>query len=495
MAIKLDSQVALTQPNYIEPLTTTLAAHHRFHIPFRALHIFCATADLALIVTASVIGGCGYQLAVNGSWGRIDWLAAAGLFAGLLHVFSAWANGLYQLERITSFTHDRRKILFNWLMVSLGLILVTFLLKVGAEFSRGSMISFGVLAAGFLVIGRTLMARFIATAIASGRVEGKRVLIIGAREELASIDTLTLLQGFGLSEIGRVELSNDRGMGFSLSAKAQQALSDALDLCREKSASEIVLVFAWSNTRLLDLLREALRASPLPVQLLPDRMIRSLATNPSFTIKPSLALEIQRAPLSSLERLVKRSFDIFGSIVGLALLAPIMIFAAAAIKLDSEGPILFRQRRNGFNTKQFQILKFRSMTVMEDGPTVVQARKHDPRVTRVGRILRQSSIDELPQLINVLRGEMSLVGPRPHALAHDDHYGQVLAEYAFRHYVKPGITGWAQVNGYRGETPHLEQMKRRVELDLWYINNWSPVLDLKILALTCIEMIRRRNAH
>jgi undecaprenyl-phosphate galactose phosphotransferase/putative colanic acid biosynthesis UDP-glucose lipid carrier transferase len=134
------------------------------------------------------------------------------------------------------------------------------------------------------------------------------------------------------------------------------------------------------------------------------------------------------------------------------------------------------------------------MTVMEDGSELQQAKRFDHRVTLIGRILRQTSIDELPQLLNVLRGDMSLVGPRPHALAHDSHYGNLLSDYAFRHHVKPGITGWAQVKGYRGETNRIDQMKGRVDHDLWYINNWSLLLDCKILALTCLEVVRRRNA-
>jgi lipopolysaccharide/colanic/teichoic acid biosynthesis glycosyltransferase len=144
---------------------------------------------------------------------------------------------------------------------------------------------------------------------------------------------------------------------------------------------------------------------------------------------------------------------------------------ALAVRLDSRGPILFRQNRNGFNGRPFRIYKFRSMTVMEDGAVVTQAKRDDARVTRVGRFLRRSSLDELPQLLNVLKGDMSLVGPRPHALAHDDHYSGLLAEYAFRHHVKPGITGWAQVNGFRGETPTIDLMKRRIDLDLQYIAN------------------------
>jgi undecaprenyl-phosphate galactose phosphotransferase/putative colanic acid biosynthesis UDP-glucose lipid carrier transferase len=134
------------------------------------------------------------------------------------------------------------------------------------------------------------------------------------------------------------------------------------------------------------------------------------------------------------------------------------------------------------------------MSVMEDGSDLQQAQRNDPRVTPVGRILRKTSIDELPQLFNVLLGNMSLVGPRPHALAHDSHFGNLLSDYAFRHHVKPGITGWAQVHGYRGETARVEQMKGRVDCDLWYINKWSLALDIKIILLTCVELMRRRNA-
>jgi len=135
------------------------------------------------------------------------------------------------------------------------------------------------------------------------------------------------------------------------------------------------------------------------------------------------------------------------------------------------------------------------MTVMEDGDTIQQASKRDPRVTRLGRLLRRSSIDELPQLLNVLKGDMSLVGPRPHAVAHDKEYGVLVGNYAFRHHVKPGITGWAQVNGFRGETTSVDQMRKRIEFDVWYINNWSVTLDFQILARTCIEVGRTQNAY
>jgi undecaprenyl-phosphate galactose phosphotransferase/putative colanic acid biosynthesis UDP-glucose lipid carrier transferase len=172
-----------------------------------------------------------------------------------------------------------------------------------------------------------------------------------------------------------------------------------------------------------------------------------------------------------------------------------MVLTAIAIKLDGPGSIIFRQNRKGFNGKQFVMLKFRTMTVQENGHAVTQAVHNDPRVTGIGKLLRASSIDELPQLINVLLGDMSLIGPRPHALAHDSYFEKVLGDYAFRHHVKPGMTGWAQVNGLRGATPTVDVIAKRVKMDLWYINNWSLWLDLQIILKTVIEVLRKRNAY
>jgi exopolysaccharide biosynthesis polyprenyl glycosylphosphotransferase len=206
------------------------------------------------------------------------------------------------------------------------------------------------------------------------------------------------------------------------------------------------------------------------------------------------ASELPRDPLCVREGVLERVTDIVISSLGLLSLSPLMLFVSVIIRLDSPGPILFRQIRIGLNGQPFRILKFRTMSVIEDGEVVAQATRNDRRVTRIGRWLRRSSVDELPQLLNVLRGDMSFVGPRPHALAHDMEYTNLIANYGRRHRVKPGITGWAQVNGYRGETAELTLMQRRVELDLWYIANWSLKLDFWILIRTCFELLRARNA-
>jgi exopolysaccharide biosynthesis polyprenyl glycosylphosphotransferase len=192
--------------------------------------------------------------------------------------------------------------------------------------------------------------------------------------------------------------------------------------------------------------------------------------------------------------LIKRMTDLTIAALALLFLLPLLLVIALAVKLDSRGPVIFWQSRRGLNGEPFKILKFRTMTVQEDGSIVQQAKRGDIRVTRVGKWLRCTSLDELPQLINVLVGDMSLVGPRPHAIAHDEYYGQRIENYNARQAVKPGITGWAQVNGARGETPELDDMRRRVELDLWYVHRRSLGLDLRIIVLTAVQVLRSPNA-
>lgn len=465
-------------------------------IPYAALQYLLAFFDGILIVFASVAGGGLYQVIANGDFGNTEQLLGAGFIAAVLYVLIGQSSGFYELNAaIATRKRDVSRILTQWMLVSLLLTLLAFLMKSGAVFSRGSILCFASLALLLLLVCRRISKRLVANVVADGQVQGRRAIVLGTRDELAALGVDDLLERFGLTEVERVIFSSDKNSGFAMNESESSSLERALNAGRDRGVDEIVLALPWSDTRKLELIRDHLRVSPLPVQLLPDRRIRSLAENPSFRLCKSLSIEIQRGPLSRVEQLSKRLFDVFGASVGLIVLAPLMLLTAIAIKMDSPGPVFFRQRRNGFNAKQFSIFKFRTMTVMEDGDTVVQAKRFDPRITKVGRVLRQSSIDEVPQLINVLRGEMSLVGPRPHALAHDDHYGDLLSAYAFRHHVKPGITGWAQVKGYRGETARVEQMKGRIDCDLWYINNWSLALEFKILVLTCLELTRRRNAY
>jgi putative colanic acid biosynthesis UDP-glucose lipid carrier transferase len=207
------------------------------------------------------------------------------------------------------------------------------------------------------------------------------------------------------------------------------------------------------------------------------------------------AISVCDTPFHGMDAVLKRTTDV--ALAGLALLgaAPLMVAIALAVKLSSRGPVLFRQRRYGLNGEQINVYKFRSMTVCEDGAVVTQATRNDCRITPLGRFLRRTSLDELPQLLNVLQGKMSLVGPRPHAIAHNEMYRKLISGYMIRHKVRPGITGWAQVNGLRGETDTVEKMSARVKFDIDYLNSWSPWLDLKILLRTVMLVVRDDRAY
>jgi putative colanic acid biosynthesis UDP-glucose lipid carrier transferase len=200
-------------------------------------------------------------------------------------------------------------------------------------------------------------------------------------------------------------------------------------------------------------------------------------------------------PFTGTNRLVKRLSDIVLASLILVLIAPLLLAIAIAIKLTSPGPVIFKQRRNGLDGEEIVVYKFRSMRTQDDGDVVQQATKDDPRITPLGRFLRRSSLDELPQFINVLQGRMSIVGPRPHAVAHNEQYRQLIKAYMVRHKVKPGITGWAQIHGHRGETDTIEKMQARVEYDLEYLRNWSLGLDLQIIARTIKVVFFDRNAY
>jgi exopolysaccharide biosynthesis polyprenyl glycosylphosphotransferase len=251
----------------------------------------------------------------------------------------------------------------------------------------------------------------------------------------------------------------------------------------------------WSDRETIERCVDAFLTLPASIHLDPEKILSRFEDLRVSRLGPVLGLNLAREPLTVLEVLLKRVFDLAVSAAALFLLAPFFVMVAFLIKIDSHGPVLFVQRRYGFNQEPFRIFKFRSMTVGASHGEFQQATKDDIRITAIGRLLRRWNIDELPQLLNVFLGEMSLVGPRPHALPHDRAFEERVALYARRHNVKPGITGWAQVNGLRGETSTEELMRQRVEHDLYYIDNWSFGFDLKIILMTLFSSKAYRNAH
>jgi Undecaprenyl-phosphate glucose phosphotransferase len=272
-------------------------------------------------------------------------------------------------------------------------------------------------------------------------------------------------------------------------------LAEAAASVRQLEPDAIFVLLPWSATETIDRCAETFVSLPVEIHLGPEQVLYKFEEAKLSTLGPVASLQLTRRPLTRREVIEKRIFDLALAAGALLVATPFLILVAILIKLDSPGPIFFVQRRYGFNQQPFRIIKFRTMRTLEDGPVIRQARQNDPRLTRIGRWLRRWNIDEIPQLFNVLTGDMSLVGPRPHALSHDREYEQRISRYARRHNVRPGITGWAQIHGYRGETDTEEKMRKRVEYDLYYIDNWSLWLDFKIMVRTVLSRSAYRNAY
>ena len=464
------------------------------YLSYQRIGALTAISDFTLVVAASIVTGVIYSFLAFDYWGDVDAFVVIGCYSGLTFVLLSKLLGLYQPNALLSAGVQIRGIVTAWSAAVLFITSLLFLLKTGANYSRGATISFGFLGIAVIVASRYIIAFNLRRALANGTLGGQRVIVIGDPEELAVRSETHFLQTYGAREVGRFELSAPSGPTLSNLAHDMKVVDSGIMAARSNYAEQVLLALRWVDTSRTDFICERLRALPLPVFLLPDRSVSAILSRSSWELRDLTPIEVQRAPLSQHDLVVKRVFDVMLAGLALAIFSPLLLLTGVAVKLDSPGPMIFRQRRRGFNGREFAIYKFRTMTVLEDGDMIRQAQRGDARVTWLGRLLRASSIDELPQLINVLTGEMSLVGPRPHALVHDDEYGRLIDNYIFRHHVKPGITGWAQIHGFRGETD-VALMEKRIQLDLWYINNWSLWLDLRIIARTGVEVLRSRNAY
>ena len=465
------------------------------YVPYQRIGLFTALSEFGLIVAASIATGIVYHRLVFETEGDVAAYFAVGACSGLIFILISRLLGLYQPNTLLSANAQIRGIFVAWGAVLLFVTSVFFLLKTGANYSRGATIGFGVTGLGLVFASRAITAINLKHALADGTLAGRRVVVIGDPEELAAKPALELLRSYGAREVARFELAPGADRVRTGIAHEMAAVDSAIQAAKAQKAEQVLLAMRWIDVWRRELICERLRILPLPVLLLPDQSVSAVLTETDNYLRALGTIEVQRAPLSRQDLFAKRLADVGLAGLGMVLLSPLLLVTALAIKLDSSGPVLFCQRRRGFSGREFVIYKFRTMSVQEDGPCVRQARRNDERVTRLGRVLRASSIDELPQLINVLIGNMSLVGPRPHAIAHDDQYSASIDNYAYRHHVKPGITGWAQAHGFRGETVNVGAMKKRIQLDLWYINNWTLWLDFRILAKTFFGLLRPRNVY
>lgn len=451
---------------------------------YTRFHFSCQLAIRSLLfIDASIfVLSAGIARVVYGGFASLasDDLAI-GMLAGVIFILVGRLWGLYELAGVTAPAQQAPRLVGAVSVGVFTVVLIFFFMKTGSDHSRIVIAVFYALAVPGVCAVRFVFARWLTSAIAAGVVSGKPVVTIGEAGEFAGVGARELLH-FGIDEIARIELDVAGG---AWGDSDRRQIRKAVEIARKSRACEFALVMSWQNRGALDQTLELLRETPMPVRLYPDRCTRDiLMKHRGRHFSPYLSVEVQREPLSRGERLAKRLFDVAVATFALLLLFPLCLATALSIRLESAGPVIFRQRRMGFDRQVFTIYKFRTMTVLEDGLDISQTRKGDARVTRIGKWLRQTSVDELPQLLNVLRGDMSLVGPRPHALAHDAEYSAKIAEYARRHHVKPGLTGAAQIRGLRGETRTLRQMSDRVEWDIWYINNWSFALDVRIFFQT-----------
>ena len=446
-----------------------------------------ALIELFVVLCAALIGETFYHGFAHGWSGLIPPNMRLCSLVALLFVLSNASRGDYRIPDFLASHVNGWRLFTVWSTSFLIALAFSFLTKSTGEFSRAGVVLFYV--AGYVAIYVTRLAlRHIARgATVAGGVASRRVLLVGFEESIKTFTQRYQPSASGMNVVAAIGLREE-------AESIDDDLALAAATARMLRPDEVFILVPWSQTDAIDSCVTTFLRVPAQIHLGPERVLDRFVDARIDKIGTISSLSLGGHPLNLVEVIVKRLFDIVVSVAALVLLSPLLALVAALIRLDSNGPALFTQRRYGFNQEAFRIFKFRSMTTMDDGRDIAQAKVRDPRITRIGRFIRRYNVDELPQLINVLRGDMSLVGPRPHALVHDQLFERKIALYARRHNVKPGITGWAQVNGLRGEIDGPEKIRQRVEHDLYYIDNWSLLFDVWIIFLTVFSKKAYRNA-
>ncbi len=394
------------------------------------------------------------------------------------------ATGAFRHEFRWSILRKTRRLLAGWALVVTILVALAALLKVTSDYSR-IWFAYWVLFGGTgLFIGQLLEHGWRVRRRKSSKI-ARRIVLVGGGQNGRRVEQRILADPDG-------ELQLVARFGHAWSDETCHPVDQLADYVATAHIDEVWVAVPWEDRQLLESTLNTLNESVVDVNIIPD-LYQYRLLNQSIVEWGGLpVISLSGTPMTGTELRLKAAFDRLGSLLLLIVLSPVFALLALLVRLSGPGPVLFRQKRHGIGGEAIEILKFRSMNEhREPAGMVVQATEDDQRVTYIGGILRRSSLDELPQLINVLRGEMSLVGPRPHAIEHNEAFKSRIPKYMLRHKVLPGMTGWAQVNGFRGMTDSEEKMLLRIEHDLWYIQNWSLWLDLKILLQTPLAMIHR----
>jgi putative colanic acid biosynthesis UDP-glucose lipid carrier transferase len=458
-----------------------------------ALHVFDALLVLACAWVSTAVTG----------WAWTNVHLVAGLLAACLYWVSADATGLYGSWRGMPMKNELSRVWSSFAFAVAGLLLLAYLTDLHAPVSRGSALFWLIITPTSLMLARAALRVGVRELRRKGHntrtvaIAGATPVALALAREIEAVPWAGLrLHGFYDDRQGAE--SNEAARVVRIPERRGRARGDFEALVEDARGGRIDIVYIALPLRAEARIRElvaGLADTTVSVHVVADVFLTELMQARFASLGSLPVISVFDHPFHGVDGTLKRVEDIVVGSIILALVSLPMLAIAAAVKLTSRGPVIFRQRRYGLDGKEITVLKFRTMTVCEDGDRVRQAKVGDPRVTRLGAFLRRTSLDELPQFLNVLAGEMSIVGPRPHAVAHNEEYRRLIPGYMLRHKVKPGITGWAQVNGWRGETDTLHKMKKRVEHDLAYIRDWRLWLDLKIIFLTVFGRQTWSNAH
>lgn len=445
----------------------------RYPVPF-----LIALLDMAIVLAAGFFA-YHYRFQTFDMTGRYN---SATLITAIVVIFCLSSGGVYGSQRGISLWRQVGILTVCWLAAAGALMSLTFFLRVSENYSRIWFCTMFLLGGVFCLMLRVCVYLFLRRIRSSGR-NLKSVLIVDSGGASASqLSSGPELKEHGFFICSRLEFN-----------QGDKWLEDLVLQVDELGAHEVWLCLPLSEGGIIREILYALRHHTVAVRFIPEWGDIRLLNHKVSYISGLYSLDLSCTPIDGVARVLKRLEDLLiGGMISLLIL-PVCFLIALTVKIDSRGPILFKQYRMGINGRHFKVYKFRTMVVHSE-KGVTQAKRNDSRITRVGAFLRKTSLDELPQFFNVLQGRMSIVGPRPHALAHNEYYKELVESYMQRHKVKPGITGWAQVSGFRGETDTLEKMQKRVEYDLWYIDNWSVWLDLKIILLTVWKGFINKNA-
>jgi putative colanic acid biosynthesis UDP-glucose lipid carrier transferase len=437
-------------------------------------------------------------LAVFVSLADVSWeicYQVAAFVSSLCYHICAHKNGLYFTWRGQSILNEVKTVFITWLVVMGALLCVVFVFDLSKDYGGGVMVAWSLAVPAVISFYR-VSARIVLREMRRAGINTRKVAIVGAKEPGATL-AQSILQSpwMGMDIAGFYDNRISVG-SHPLENENLQVLGD-IEYLKERARAgkfdDIYIALPMREEETIKDLVEYLANSSCCVHIVPDVFTFKMLNARSREIGGLPVVSVYDTPFDSFDAVVKRVEDVVLSSIILCLIAIPMLFIAAAVKFTSKGPAIFKQRRYGINGEEIMVWKFRSMSTCDNGDVVVQATKNDVRITKVGAFIRKTSLDELPQFINVLQGKMSIVGPRPHAVAHNELYRDQISGYMQRHLVKPGITGWAQVNGWRGETDTIQKMEKRIEFDLYYIRNWSVWMDLKIFLLTVAKGFIDKN--